>query len=276
VILPQDYLVSILIAQNMLEPIDLRQIPDFANVDDQFQNPAYDPGNKYTVPYQWGTFGIAVNTAKVTKPITRFADLWDPAFKNKLVLLDDQRINIGMALLVLGYDYNSTDPAQLEAAKKKFIALTPNIKLYDSNSPKTALLSGEAVAGVMWNSEAALAHEENPNINYILPEEGGLLWYDNFAIPKGAPHKDAAMAFLNFVLRPEMSILITKTYPNSSPNKATLELLKTSDPEFYQRYMAFSATNPPADAIKRGHRSKDVGEATRLYDRIWTEVKAGQ
>ncbi len=275
VIIPSDYTVGIMISQGMLEPIDITQIPNFANVDDQFKNPAYDPGNKYTVPYQWGSVGIAVNTDKVTKTITKYADLWDPAFKGQLVVLDDEREIIGMTLLTLGYDKNSTDPAQLEAAKKKLIELTPNIKLYDSDSPKTALLSGEAVAGVVWNGEAALAHQENAKIAYILPEEGMGLWVDNLAVPKGAPHKDAAIAFLNWVLRPDMSILITKAFPYSSVNKAALELLKTSDPATYEAYMSYPATNPPADAVKNGKLVKDVGSATTLWDTIWTEVKGG-
>ena len=273
VIIPSDYTVGIMIGQKMLEPMDLDHIPNFVNVDDQFKNLPFDPGNQYSVPYQWGSVAIAVNTAKVTKPITKFADLWDPAYKNKLVVLDDEREIIGMALLVLGYDKNSVDPAQLEAAKKKLIELKPNIKLYDSDSPKTALLSGEVVAGVVWNGEAALAHQENPKITYVLPEEGMGVWYDNLAVPKGAPHKDAATAFINYVLRPDMSVMITKFFPYSSVNKAALDLLKTEDPDAYKQYMEFPATNPPADAVKKGHIVKDVGDATPLWDKVWTEVK---
>jgi len=275
VIIPSDYTVGIMIAQGMLEPIDVSQIPNFSYVEDQFKNPPYDPGNKYSVPYQWGSVGIAVNTDKVTKPITKYADLWDPAFKGQLVVLDDEREIIGMALLTLGYDKNSVDPTQLEAAKQKLIELTPNIKLYDSDSPKTALLSGEAVAGVVWNGEAALAHQENSKIAYILPEEGMGLWVDNLAVPKGAPHKDAAVAFLNWVLKPDMSVLITKAFPYSSVNKGALELLKATDPAAYQAYMDYPATNPPADAVKNGKLVKDVGDATKLWDTIWTEVKGG-
>ncbi len=276
VIIPSDYTVGIMIAQKMLEPVDLGHIPNFVNVDDLFKNPSYDPGNQYSVPYQWGSVAIAVNTAKVTKPILKYADLWDPAFKGKLVVLDDEREIIGMALLVLGYDKNSTDPTQLEAAKQKLIALKPNIKLFDSDSPKTALLSGEAVAGVVWNGEASLAHQENAKITYILPDEGMGVWYDNLAIPKGAPHKDAATAFINFVLRPDMSILITKGFPYSSVNKAALELLKTQDPAAYKQYMDFPATNPPADAVKKGHIIIDVGDATKLWDKAWTEFKGSK
>ena len=276
VIIPSDYTVAIMIAQKMLEPVDLDHTPNFVNVDDPFKSLPFDPGNKYSVPYQWGSVGIAVNTAKVSKPITKYADLWDPAFKGKLVVLDDEREIIGMALLVLGYDKNSTDPAQLEAAKKKLIELKPNIKLFDSDSPKTALLSGEVVAGVVWNGEAALAHQENPKITYVLPEEGMGLWYDNMAIPKGAPHKDAATAFINFVLRPEMSILVTQFFPYSSVNKVALELLKTKEPDTYKQYMEFPATNPPADAVKKGKIIIDVGDATKLWDKVWTEVKGSK
>lgn len=276
VIIPSDYMVTIMANLGLLEPIDLNHIPNFANIDERFKNPPFDPGNKYSVPYQWGTVAIAVNTEKVQRPITKFVDLWDPMFRNNLVVLDDEREIIGMALVVLGYDKNSTDPAQLEAAKQKLLELVPNIKLYDSDSPKTALLSGEVIAGVIWNGEAALAHQENPAIDYILPEEGCGLWEDNLAIPKGAPHKDAAEAFINFVLRPEMSILITRDFPYSNPNKAALELLAKENPEAYQAYMGFAATNPPAEALQKCHRIVDVGEATTLWDRVWTEVKGGQ
>jgi spermidine/putrescine transport system substrate-binding protein len=276
VIIPSDYMVTVMGEQGMLEPLDLSKIPNFANIDDQFKNPPFDPGNKYSVPWQWGTVGIAVNTDKVTKPITKFADLWDPAFKNNLVVLDDEREIIGMALVLLGYDKNSTDPAQLEAAKQKLLELAPNIKLYDSDSPKTALLSGEVVAGVVWNGEAALAHQENPAMDYVLPEEGCGLWYDNLAIPKNPPHKDAAEAFINWTLRPEMSILITRDFPYSNPNKAALDLLAKENPDAYQAYMDFPATNPPAAAIKKCHLITDVGDAMPLWDKTWTEIKGGQ
>lgn len=276
VIIPSDYMITVMGKLGMLEELDLDLIPNFANIDYQFKNAPFDPGNKYSVPYQWGTVGIAVNTAKVDKPITRWADLWDPAFKNNLVVLDDEREVIGFTLVMLGYDKNSTDPAQLEAAKKKLQELTPNIKLYDSDSPKTALLSGEVVVGVVWNGEAALAHMEDEAIDYVLPEEGCGLWYDNLAIPKDPPHKDAAHAFINWVLSPDMSILITRDFPYSNPNKAALDFLANEKPEDYEVYMGFAATNPPPEAIKKCHLITDVGEAMTLWDKAWTEIKGGQ
>lgn len=276
VIIPSDYTVAIMINQGLLDEIDLKQIPNFANLVPELTNLDFDPGNKYSVPYQWGTVGIAVDTDKVTTPITKWADLWSPEFKDRVVLLDDEREVLGMVLQTLGYDKNSTDPAQLEEAKAKLLELMPNVRLFDSDSPKTALLAGEVWLGHTWNGEAAIAHSENPAIDYICPEEGCGIWVDNLAVPKGAPHKDAALAFLNYVLKPDASLLITKEFPYSSPNQAALDLLKTQDPAAYEAYMGFAATNPSLEAIQNAKAIVDVGEATALWDRIWTEVKGGE
>jgi spermidine/putrescine-binding protein len=276
VIIPSDYVVSIMIKQGLLETLDMANVPNFKNIGDEFKNLEYDPGNKYSVPYQWGTSCLVVDTSKVTRPITKWADLWDPEFQGKVVLLDDEREVLGMVLTVLGYDKNSIDPAQLDAAKAKFSELLPNVRLFDSDSPKTALLAGEVWLGQTWNGEAAIAHGENENIAYIFPEEGCTVWYDNLAIPKGAPHKDAAQELINYILDPQESILITKEFPYSNPNKAALELLKTQEPDTYNAYMSYPATNPSPEDMKRLHLIKDVGDATELWDRVWTEVKGGE
>jgi spermidine/putrescine-binding protein len=275
-VIPSDYTVSSMIKQDLLEQLDLSQIPNFENVSEELRDPYFDPGNQYSIPYQWGTVGVALNTEFVDRPITSWNDLWDPAFKDRVVLLDDSREVLGMVLLALGYDKNSTNEAELEEAKTRLQELLPNVRLFDSDSPKTALLAGEVWLGMVWNGEGALAHSENPAIDYICPQEGCGIWYDNLAIPKGAPHKDAALAFMNYALKPEASILITKEFPYSSPNQAALNLLQTEDPEFYEAYMGFLATNPPADVIANAKPVLDVGEATQLYDRVWTEVKGGQ
>jgi spermidine/putrescine-binding protein len=274
-VIVSDYTVAILKGQNRLESLDKSQLPNLINIGDAFKNPSYDLGGQFTVPYQWGTVGLAINTDKVKQPITRWADLWNPAFKEKIVLLDDEFEVLGMVLQTLGFDKNTQDPKQLEAAKAKFATLRPNVKLFDSDSPKTALLSGEVVMGMVWNGEAALAHRENPKIVYICPQEGCGIWHDNWAIPKGAPHKDAALAFINYSLTPEAGMLITREFPYSNPNKAALELLKSKDPKAYKAYMDFPATNPPLAFVKAAKPVDEKGDATPLWDRVWTEVKGG-
>jgi spermidine/putrescine transport system substrate-binding protein len=273
VCIPSDYTVAIMVKQDMLEPIDMAQVPNSANVDPKFANQYYDPGNKYTVPYQWGTTALVYEKTKVPFEPKKWADLWDPQFKNRLVLLDDSREVPGMALQVLGFDKNSTDPQQLDQAKQKLIELKPNILLFNSDDPETSLITGEAWAGLVYNGNASLGHNEDPNIDYICPEEGCGIWFDNLAIPKDAPHPDAAMAFMNFVLDAKESVLITKEFPYSSPNAAGLEYMKTNEPDTYAAYEAFSGTNPSADFLSRATPVKDVGDATALYDQLWTDFK---
>jgi len=272
---PSDYWVGVMAQQGLLEEIDPSKIPNLANVDPAVPYEQYDPGRKYTVPYQWGSVAIAVNTEKISDTITSYNDLWNPAYAGRIVLLNDERQVIGMALLALGYDPNTTDEAQLGQAKSKLLELAPGVRLFDSDTPSTALLSGEADIGLIWNGEAAIAHNENPAIQYIYPVEGAIFWYDNLSIAKDAPHRDAALAFMDYVLRPEASLLITAEFPYSNPNKAALDLLQTQDPAAYDAYMTFPATNPSAEALAKAFVLVDVGEATTIYDRIWTEIIAG-
>ncbi len=272
-VIPSDYTVTIMIKQDMLQPIDKAQIPNFANLDPRFTNRDYDPGNKYSIPYQWGTTALVYDKTKVPTEPKSWADLWDPKYKGKLVVLDDEREVIGMALQLLGFDKNSTDKAQLDQAKAKLVALKPNILLFNSDDPETSLITGETWAGLVYNGNAALAKQQNPNIEYVCPTEGCTIWFDNLAIPKGAPHADAAMAFMNFMLQPQESILITKEFPYSNPNAAALEYLKANDAATYDAYMAFNATNPPADFVAHATEIQDVGDATTMYDQLWTDFK---
>ena len=154
VIIPSDYMITILVKQGLLEKLDLAQIPNFKNIDDAYKNQEFDPNNEYSVPYQTGTTCLVVDTSKVTRPITKWADLWDPEFAGKIVLVDDEREVIGMVLRVLGYDRNTVDEAQLEEAKVKFQELMPSIKLFDSDNPKQASSFGRSVVGsdMEWRS----------------------------------------------------------------------------------------------------------------------------
>jgi spermidine/putrescine-binding protein len=274
VVIPSDYTVSIMTKQGMLDPLDMSQIPNFKNVDPRFTNPNYDPGNKYTIPYQWGTSALIYDKARVPFVPKSYSDLWDPRFKGKLVMLDDEREVIGMALQVLGYDRNSTDPNQLQQAEQKLIALKPNILKFDSDTPETVIISGEAWAGLTYNGNASLAYQSDPNVVYICPTEGCGIWFDNLAIPKGAPHPDAALKFLNFILDPAESVLISQEYPYSNPNAAAIDYMKTNLASFYSSYMAFSGTNPSPDFLKGAKPIVDVGQATTLYDSLWTDFKS--
>jgi spermidine/putrescine-binding protein len=273
---PTDYIVPLMIRQGLLQELDHSKLPNMKNMDEGWMNQEFDPENKYSVPYLAGTDAIVVNTDAVENVPDSWADLWDPEYAGRMVFLDDSRAVIGLTLLTLGYDPNTTDPAQLEEAKNKLAELVPNIKLFDSDSPKTALIAGDVDLGMTWTGEAFLAQAENPSIQFVYPVEGSILWQDNYAIPVGAPHLDAAYAWLNYTMQGNMFWMMLRDFPYTNPSKAALEFAKANYPEIYNAYINSPITNTPPDAIANGHRIDDVGEALPLYDQIWTEVKGGE
>ena len=283
---PTDYIVPLMIRQALLQKLDKSKLPVLEGFDPNYMNLAFDPNNEYTIPYQAGTDAIVVNTDAVERMPQSWADLWNPDYAGRMVALDDSRAIIGLTLLTLGYDVNATDPAQLAEAKAKLSELMPNIKLFDSDSPKTALIAGDVDLGITWTGEAFLAQQENPAIAYVYPSEGAMIWQDNYAIPADAPHLDAAYAWLNYSLQPELFWLMLRDFPYTNPSKAALDYAKDNtmtledangDPitvgDLYSAYMNSNITNTPPEVLKAGHRIADVGDALPLYDQIWTEVK---
>jgi spermidine/putrescine-binding protein len=288
VVQPTDYIVSLMIRQGLLQKLDKSKLPVLQYFDPNYLNLPFDPNNEYTVPYQAGTDAIVINTDVIKDPPKSYADLWKPEFVDpkRMIVLDDSRAIIGATLLTLGYDVNTTDEKQLEEAKAKLQELAKGIKLYNSDAVRANLLAGDVDLGITWTGEAFLAQQENPAIQYVYPTEGAILWQDNYAIPKDAPHPDATYAWLNYTLQPDVFFLMLRDFPYTMPSKGALDFAKGSDlklkdadgneiavADLYDAYMASPITNTPADDLKKGHRIEDVGEATPLYDQIWTEIK---
>lgn len=261
-----DYMVDIMIKQGLLQEFDAANVDNIKNIGDEYKGASYDPDNKYSIAYMVGSAMIGVNADKVTKKITSVGDLWDPVFKNSLVVLDDERAIIGLALKKLGYSINETDPAKLEKAKQELLKLKPNIKAFDSASPKKLLISGEATGAYVWNAEVALANKDNPSIVGVYPTEGVYLWQDSFVLPKGGQHKAEAEQFINFLLRPDISKMISDVFPYTNPN---VEARKLMDKAVTDNEIVY----PTADAVKNGEHLRDLGDTTQLYDEIWTEFK---
>jgi spermidine/putrescine-binding protein len=270
---PTDFIIQPMVRAGLLQELDKNKLPVMKNFDPNYLDFEFDPGNQYTIPYQAGTDAIVVNTDTVENVPQSWADLWKPEYAGKMVFLDDSRATIGLTLLTLGYDVNDTDPAHLEEAKVKLAELVPNVKLFDSDSPKTALIAGDVDLGMTWTAEALLAQQENPAIQYIYPTEGAILWQDNWAMLKDAPHADAAYAFLNYTMQGDIFWMMLRDFPYTNPNKAALDYAAVNQKEYYDAYMASPITNVPAEAVKNGHRIADVGEALPLFDEIWVSVK---
>ena len=267
IVQPSDYMVEQMASQGMLEELKTDELKNLSNIGESYLNPSYDPGNKYSVPYQGGVAGIAVNTSKVKKDITSYDDLFDSSLKNSIVALDDYRAVIGMTARSMGYSMNETDPAVLSKIQDKLLTLKNNVKLYDSDSPKSALISGDCTVGYVWSAEIALAMEENPDIKVVYPTEGAYLFMDNWAIPKGAKNYDNAVKFIDFMLDAENAQMVLEEFPYLSPNTKAVEAMG-------EDYSKNEAKNPPAEVIKKGEYVKNLDADTlKIYDEMWTKLK---
>ncbi len=272
VIHPSDYMISVLIREGILSKLDQSKLPNKKNLNADLIK-AYGDTVNYLVPYQMGTQAIVYNSETVTNPPTSWADLWNPEYKGRIVAVDDNRVIIGMALLTLGYDVNSTDPAQLEEAKQKLIELMPNIRVFDSDSPKTPLVAGDVDLGIVWNGEAFLAQQENPAFKYAFPKEGSITFFDGMGIPVNAPHPDISYAWFNYLMQADVFWLTLVDYPYTNPNQAALDFAKANHKDVYDAYINSPITNTPPDIFVKGHTVEDLGSALSLYDQIWTEIK---
>lgn len=255
VIFPSDYMVELLISKNLLLKIDKNRI-NYGNLNSLFLNKSYDYNNDYSLPFLTTIVVITVNRDKLSDNITGYSDLLNDSYKNNIVLLDDQRIIIGMGLLANGFDMNSINPSELEVAKKWLLNLKKNVKAYDSDSPKSFFITEEADIGVMWHAEAEIAKEENSNIEIIYPREGHAISTDNYTIVKGSKNIDNAYLFINYLLRDDVSMKITNEYPYISP----LNINQKSK-------VAFN------DIFNNGFYVNNIGSNIRNYDKIWADIK---
>lgn len=267
VVQPSDYMVAQMISQGMLRELDYDMLPNFSNIGESYKNPSYDPGNVYSVPYMGGAGAIVVNTSKIDMEIDSYDDLFDPSLAGQLVVLDDFRAVIGMTSKSMGYSLNESDPAVLAEVSEKLMKLKNNVVLYDSDSPKSALISGDCNAGMIWSAEVAMAMEENPDIEVIYPEEGAYLFFDNWCVTKESPNYENAMKFLNFMMDPENMAMVLEEFPYLCANTKAIELMGAE-------YSENPAKNPPADAIAKGEYVQNLDSSVLdIYSEMWTKLK---
>jgi spermidine/putrescine-binding protein len=264
---PSEYVVEGLIKENLLIPIDHAAIPNFKNIAPEFKNMSFDPGNKFSIPYMAGSVGIVVNTELVQDEIKGYSDVFQEKFKKNIVVLDDAREIVGWGLETLGIPINEVSDENLEKVKPVLAKWLPLVKVFDSDSPKTALLNGDVALGVVWGGEGAILLNENKKFKWVVPAEGAHLFVDCLAIPKTAKHVKNAHLFMDFVLRPEISVKISEAFPYLNPNAAARELLT---PEQRGNHASF----PTADELARMQIFKDIGEQATKIDELVTSQKA--
>lgn len=271
IIVPSDYMVEIMIEEGLLAELNRDNIPNITNIDPKFADPPYDSGMVHCVPYQWGTTGIGYNGDAFDEPPDSWAYVFDPAmaseYAGQFTMLNDSRESMGAALKYLGYSVNSTSEEELTEARDLLVQQKEWVYSYDSDQYEDLISADETVMAHGWSGDFFMVAEEDERLWYAIPKEGGVIWADNLCVPKSAPSQYTAEVFINYLLRPEVGAAISNYTWYASPNAASTEFIDTEileEPAIY----------PPADVMAKLEWLEDVGDATPLYERMWTEVKA--
>lgn len=268
---PSDYIIEKLIADNMLHELDKSNIPNLENIDERFLDLDFDPGNKYSVPYMWGTVGILYNTTMVDDPVTSWDILWDAKYAGKILMYDSIRDTIGVALMKLGYSLNTRDEAEIRAAEAVLIEQKPLVLAYLGDSIKDTMINGGGALAVVYSGDAMWCtdpEEGNGDLAYAVPETGSNLWFDNIVIPKTSKHTAEAEAFINFLCDAEVAKANTEYIGYSTPNAAAFELLDES-------YKNNPTYNPPQSLLDKCELFHDLGSFINVYNDSWNRIKAG-
>lgn len=265
-ILASDYAINILRKEGQLLALDKEQLPNYDNLDPAFLGKYYDENNEYTVPYTAGTPLIVYNADYVDIPITGYESLWDEALRDSVTVIDDARNIIGITLKTLGHSFNTTDDEALEAAKEKLMALRPNIRSFNYDTPHQDLLSGEVSVAYMFTPFVMLALMENPDLQVVYPEEGMGFGIDSLVISADAPHPGNAHKLMNYLLDGEVAAFVAQQQLYLSPVAA-------AKPFIPEELRDNPALNIPAEILGETEFIMDLGEYESVYQQIWTEFK---
>lgn len=267
VIIPSEYMVERLMKENRLEELDLSNIPNLANLQPRFQDPDYDHGCKYSVPYMWGTLGILYNTTLVNSEITSWTSLFDPQYAGQIIMMNSVRDTLAIGLALDGTSINTRDTEKLAKARDLLIAQKKDniVGAYMLDETKDKMVAGEAALAVVYSGDAVYAITKNDSLKYVIPSEGSNIWVDAMCIPAGAQNKAGAEAFINFMCRDDIAQLNMDYIGYSSPVTAVAESMDANDPVYYVQ-------NPTEEETNRCEYYFDVSDINDLIEDIWMDI----
>jgi spermidine/putrescine transport system substrate-binding protein len=270
VLVVSDHAISVLAKLGALQPLDMAKIPNAKNQGDKFKNPPYDPGNKYSLPYQWGTIGLMYRKDKIAALDPSWAVVFDPAKQpGDFVLMDSMRDMLGGALIFQGHSVNSRNLEELRDAgnlilnakkSKKCIGFEPGV------GGKNKVAAGTVLLAICYNGDVVKAMQEDKNLGFALPKEGSIIWVDAMLIPSKAPNADGAHKFINYILDAKVGAQLSDFNCYATPNAASLALVRKED-------RANPAIYPSEEQVKTLQYVEDLGKDTRMYNEVWTTVK---
>ena len=272
VVCPSDYMIKKMIENDLLAEINYDNVPNAkANIGQQYwdMSKEFDPENKYSVPYCWGTVGILYNKTMVDGPVDSWSILWDEKYADNILMQDSVRDAFMVALKLNGYSMNSVNPEELNAAKESLIAQKPLVQAYVIDQVRDKMIGNEAAIGVIYSGEAIFTQRENPDLEYVIPKEGTNVWIDSWVITKNAPNKENAEKFINFLCRPDIALMNFEYITYATPNKAARNLIE--DDSIRNSRVLF----PEAEDLKGSETFQFLGdEADSYYNELWNKVKS--
>lgn len=273
VVFPSDYAISEMIKRDMLLPIDFNNVPNYKYVDERCKGREYDPENKYSVPYFWGTVGILYNKEMVDDPVDSWDILWNEKYAGKILMKKDVRDTMGVALKKLGFSVNSTNDSELQQAKQLLLDQKPLVNGYYGDQIKDMISNGDAALGVTYSGDFMdLYWDESVDFSYVgyaIPKEGTNLWFDAMVIPKSCRYKKEAEMFINFMMDPEVAFQNSNEVGYTSPNTEAIKMMREEDPEVFE----LAAYWPNDDVVNKGEVYIDLGDYKTIYNDIFTQIR---
>jgi len=267
VLIPSDYMVDRLIREDLVQPLDFNNIPNYKYVDETFKSPYYDPDNIYSVPYMWSTVGILYDSTKVTEEVNDMSIMWNDKYKGKIFMLDSVRDTFGMTLKKLGYSVNTTDDKELDEAKEELLVQRPLILGYVTDEVKDKIISGEGYMGLVYSGEAGKAMAEKDTLRYAIPENGTIYCVDAMVIPKKAQNKTGAESFINFMHKPEIAAQNAEETYYGCTNTEGLKFLPDAIKNNKGLY-------PDVAILEKSEMLKSDDKINQKYLEIWNQIMA--
>lgn len=268
VVIPSDYMISRMIEENMLDTLDFSKIPNFKDIDAKYKNMTFDQNNEYSVPYMWGVVGIVYNKTMVKETVDSWNILWDEKYKNKILMFDNSRDAIGIALKKLGYSYNTTNEAELNKAADELVRQKPLVQAYVMDQIYDKMQNNEAALAPYYAGDAIQMMKENKDLAFAVPKEGTNLFMDAMVVPKGAKNKAGAEAYINYLCSADVGVKNCETTGYSTPLTTALAKLPSTERNNKLSY-------PDDTVLKNTETYTNLPQAILdLYDKLWVRVES--
>jgi len=265
VVVPSDYMVERMIREGMLAPINWENVPNASLIFPHLRYMAFDPQNRYSIPYKWGTFGIVYNTTKVTQPVYSWRLLWEEQFAGEIFMYNSSRCTMGAVQRMLGFSMNSTSQDELNQVRDALIQQAPLVRAFLADEIIDNMIGGEGALGTVYNGCARWIIAYNPDHNFVVPVEGSQLWFNSMVIPATTRNQEYAEKFINFMNRPDIAYLNTRYTRYSTANSGAFDML----PDYWQNCEIYW---PSADILARGEVFIDLGDFRGAFELAWTQV----